>query len=475
MAHYYAGIDLGTTATKAVVFNQKGDVLYQVSREYPMYHPQPEWSTQNPQDLLTATKDCIEDILARFEVRFISFSAAMQSLILVDEQHQALTDCMIWADNRAADIADNLKQNATGQRFYDISGIPIHSFSPMTKLAWLKEHEPALLASAHKLISAKEYIWYHLTHEYTIDTTLASGTGLMDIHSLQWSEEILNYLSIQKTQLSIIVKSTHRAYCKQYGLELVSGGGDGILANLGSGAITPDKMALTIGTSGAVRVVSNQPFIDPQMRTQCYHLYGTEYLKLGAVNNGAVVLQWLKNNILESTETYQELFEKASKVPVGSEGLLFVPYILGERAPIWDAKAKGLMIGLDMQHTQGHIIRASMEGILFGLKQIAEVLVPQKEKLSNMTLMVSGGFAKSNFWLQMTADIFQMKVEVSNTIESSAWGAVLLGFQSFEMEYHNDIKNEIVFYPNTQYNQVYQQGFERFKNVYKQFLNIAIT
>jgi gluconokinase len=167
--------------------------------------------------------------------------------------------------------------------------------------------------------------------------------------------------------------------------------------------------------------------------------------------------------------------KKASKVPVGSEGLLFVPYVLGERAPIWDAKAKGLMIGLDMQHTQGHIIRASMEGILFGLKQIAEVLVPQKEKLSNMTLMVSGGFAKSNFWLQMTADIFQMKVEVSNTIESSAWGAVLLGFQSFEMEYHNDIKNEIVFYPNKQYNQVYQQGFERFKNVYKQFLNIAIT
>ncbi|WP_176464414.1 gluconokinase [Flectobacillus sp. BAB-3569] len=472
MAHYYAGIDLGTTATKAVVFNQKGDVLYQVSREYPMYHPQPECSTQHPQDLLTATKECIEDILARFEVRFISFSAAMQSLILVDEHHQAMTDCMIWADNRAADIADTLKQSITGQRFYDISGIPIHSFSPMTKIAWLKEHEPSLLASAHKLISAKEYIWYHLTHEYTIDTTLASGTGLMDIHSLQWSEEILNYLSIQKTQLSIIVKSTHRAYCKQYGLELVSGGGDGILANLGSGAITPDKMALTIGTSGAVRVVSSQPFIDPQMRTQCYHLFDTEYLKLGAVNNGAVVLQWLKNNILETVETYQELFEKAEQVPVGSEGLLFVPYILGERAPIWDAKAKGIMIGLDMQHTQGHIIRASMEGILFGLKQIAEVLVPQKETLSNMTLMVSGGFAKSNFWLQMTADIFQMKVEVSNTIESSAWGAVLLGFQSFGIEYKNEIKNEIVFYPNKGNSRVYQQGFERFKNVYTQFLKV---
>jgi gluconokinase len=149
-----------------------------------------------------------------------------------------------------------------------------------------------------------------------------------------------------------------------------------------------------------------------------------------------------------------------------------VPYILGERAPIWDAKAKGLMIGLDMQHTQGHIIRASMEGILFGLKQIAEVLVPQKETLSNMTLMVSGGFAKSNFWLQMTADIFQMKVEVSNTIESSAWGAVLLGFQSFGIEYQNDIKNEIVFYPNKENSRVYQQGFERFKNVYTQFLKV---
>lgn len=467
MAKYYAGIDLGTTATKAVVFDCEGEVIYQTSQEYPMYHPVVDWSTQRPEDLLDAVYQCLSEITSNFDLSFVSFSAAMQSLILVDNHHQPLTDCMIWADNRAVAESEELKNSELGQEFYRISGIPIHSFSPMTKLVWLKQQKPDLLATAHKLISAKEYIWYHLTNEYTIDTTLASGTGLMDIHTLEWSDKILNFLSIQKTQLSIIVKSTHRAYCKQYNLELVSGGGDGVLANLGSGAISTDKMALTIGTSGAVRVVAEKPYIDAKMRTQCYHLVENEYLKLGAVNNGAVVLQWLKNQVLETNESYESLFEKAEKVQAGANGLLFVPYILGERAPIWDAKAKGIIIGLDMQHQQGHLIRAAMEGILYGLRQIAEVLVPNQKVRKKMNLMVSGGFAKSDFWLQMTADVFQMNVEVSNTIESSAWGAVLIGFESFGMKITPQNKIGKSFYPNQENEIIYNDGFEKFKQIYQ--------
>jgi gluconokinase len=474
MVHSYIGIDIGTTATKAVVFSPVGQVLYQTSREYPMYHPQPTWSIQKPEDLLQAVIDCLQEVNHHFPgASFISFSAAMHSLLLLDEQGKPLTDCLLWADNRAANQAERLRDSAEGPSIYQRTGIPLHTFSPLTKLWWFKEEAPAIFQKAHKFISAKEYVWQHLTGVYQVDTSMASGTGMLNLESLDWDEGILEDLEIRPDQLSEIVPSTYCTKSLDGQYSLVIGAGDGPLASLGTGAIGAGKMALTIGTSGAIRLPVRGPKMDPEMRTQCYHLIDDQYLSLGAVNNGAVILQWLKENVLRSEASYETLFEQASTVPAGSDGLLFVPYLLGERAPIWDANARGCMLGLSIQHRQEHFVRAAMEGIVLGLRHIAEVLLPTEADRANVEICASGGFAKSELWVQIVADVFQMRVILAETVEGSAWGAVLLGCKALGLECKEQVGEEQVFEPNRENAEVYAAAFERFREVYPMLNKLA--
>ncbi|PWK22348.1 gluconokinase [Arcicella aurantiaca] len=467
MNHFYIGIDIGTTATKAMVFTQEGKVVNHCSICYEMYHPQPDWSIQKPSEILSAVLACINKVSTNITSQFISFSSAMQSIIAIDKDGNPLTDIILWADNRANEIANNLKNSDLGKAFYKSTGLPIHTFSPMTKILWLRENEPEIFAKTHKFISIKEYVWHQLTGEYVIDSSMASGTGMMNIENLQWDSTILNHLGIRENQLSSIVSPRHTANSLKQNFTLVLGGGDGALANLGTGAMQKGRMALTIGTSGAVRLPIDKPFIDHKMRTQCYHLVDSQYLKLGAVNNGAVILQWLKETILQSEESFEELLTKAELAPAGADGLIFVPYLLGERAPIWDASAQGTLLGITINHTKSHFIRATIEGILFGLLSITEVLMPDKKERDEVVIMTSGGFTKSDFWLQLTADIFQMKVVVTQDIESSAWGAVLIGFMAFGIEASQQEMEEKVFMPNANNFTVYQNNFNKFKKVYE--------
>ncbi|MEA5403848.1 gluconokinase [Arcicella sp. DC2W] len=467
MNHFYIGIDIGTTATKAIVFTNEGKMIQQYSKEYEMYHPEPDWSIQKPAEILEAVLECIGKITENANPFFISFSSAMQSLIAVDERGNPLTDVILWADNRASNEATKLKESITGKYFYQKTGIPIHTFCPMTKILWLRENEPEIFAKTYKFISIKEYVWHYLTGEYVVDSSMASGTGLMDIKTLTWNKDILAHLGIDESKLSQIVSPQHQAKTKAENRTLVIGGGDGALANLGTGAMQKGRMSLTIGTSGAVRLPIDKPFIDDKMRTQCYHLIDNQYLVLGAVNNGAVILQWLKEAILESDETFESLFEQAESIEAGSNGLIFVPYLLGERAPIWDASAQGTLLGITINHTKGHFIRATLEGILFGLLSITEILLPDKKQRKNITIMASGGFAKSDVWLQIAADIFQMKVVVAQTIEGSCWGAVMIGLEAFGINTNCLDIEEKVFIPNPKYEVVYQENYRKFSKVYE--------
>jgi gluconokinase len=288
----------------------------------------------------------------------------------------------------------------------------------------------------------------------------------MNIECLCWNDKILNLLGITQTQLSTVVSPTYTTKSLSKNHTLILGGGDGALANLGTGAMKKGRMSLTIGTSGAVRLPIDRPFIDSKMRTQCYHLIDNQYLTLGAVNNGAVILQWLKEVILQTNESFDELIAQAQKVPAGSDGLIFVPYLLGERAPIWDASAQGTLLGITINHTKAHFIRATLEGILLGLLSITEILIPIKKEREQIIIMASGGFTKNDIWLQIAADIFQMKVSVSQKIEGSAWGAVLIGFMAFGIESnHHDIE-EKMFFPNPDNQLVYQENFRKFSKVY---------
>ncbi|WP_035668658.1 gluconokinase [Flavobacterium sp. 83] len=466
MEQFYIGIDIGTTATKAVCFDKTGKVIRQFTQSYPMYHPKPDWSIQKPAEILDAVLQCINEITKEIKPEFISFSSAMQSIIAIDKTGKPITDAILWADNRAHSLAEALKESGQGLHFYQKTGIPIHTFSPMTKIAWLKENDITPFSKAFKFISIKEYIWHHLTGEYVTDSSMASGTGLMNIHTLEWDLDILDYLKIEESQLPAIISPMHQSKGLFDGFHYILGGGDGVLANLGTGAMEKGRMALSIGTSGAVRLPVDKPFIDSKMRTQCYHLIDNKYLKLGAVNNGAIVLQWLKESILKTDESFEELFELAETIPAGSEGLLFVPYLLGERAPIWDASAQGTLLGIRIIHSKAHLIRATLEGILFGLLSITEILLPNSGERHKITVMASGGFGKSELWLQMVADIFQMKVIVAETIEASAWGAVLIGFKARGITVSNHPKIGKTFLPNKDSKEIYEQSFDKFKKVY---------
>jgi gluconokinase len=459
----YIGIDIGTTSTKAVVFAPDGQVLFQVSRNYDMFHPEPNWSIQKPSDLVQAVQECIKYATENHYPVFIAFSSAMHSLLLINEAGEPLTDCLLWADNRAEEQANQLKQSPHGKRMYEQTGIPLHSFSPFTKLLWFKETHPELFAQAYKFISAKEYVWYQLTGKFQVDSSMASGTGLMNLHTLDWEPEILDFLGIQVAQLSEIVPPTYTAKGQNAQYTFVIGAGDGPLASLGTGAMNPGKMALTIGTSGAVRLPVAQPVVDPYMRTQCYHLIDDQYLTLGAVNNGAVVLQWLKESVLKTNASFDFLFDQAAEVAPGADGLLFIPYLLGERAPIWDSSVKGSLIGMTINHEQAHFVRATLEGIVLGLFHVTEVLIPMAAERQKIELRVSGGFAKSELWLQIVADIFQMKVSLAQTVEGSAWGAVLLGFKAFGIDHPFKQEEDRIFEPNPTHEAVYAEAYLKFK------------
>ncbi|MEP6728118.1 MAG: gluconokinase, partial [Bacteroidota bacterium] len=378
--NYYIGIDIGTTSTKAVAFSDNGDVISKDEIAYPIIHPYASYSEQNPNEIFEAVVNSIGKIsetLNKNTPLLISFSAAMHSVLAVDESGKPLTNCIIWADNRASDIAVQLREIKTGNVFYHKTGVPIHAMSPFCKLLWLKENEPGIFSAAAKFIGIKEYVFFRLFGKYIVDTSVASATGFLNIHNLQWDAAILDYSGIHESQLSSVTDTQHKEYLQpgsHYYKDMrlkhvlqsafIIGSSDGALANLGSGAVGKNSMAVSIGTSCAVRMVTAEVYTDEHMRTFCYHLANSNYIIGGASNNGAVILQWFKDDVLETTATHEELFQQAGAIAAGSNGLIFIPYVLGERAPVWNSEANGVFFGLNIAHKRAHFVRAVMEGIV---------------------------------------------------------------------------------------------------------------
>lgn len=471
--NYYLGIDIGTTSLKAVAFSEQGRVIAEYSFAYGMQHPQPNWNEQNPDEIFEAVVKGINKVVEVLVIPplLISFSAAMHSLIAVDNHSNLLSQCIIWADNRADVIADKLRSSDKGLQFYYLSGVPIHAMSPLCKLLWFKENEPQIFNTTFKFIGIKEYIFYKFFGEYVVDTSIASATGLLNIKTLQWDEEILSFIGITASNLSKIVSTKQVLYYNgnypqllvNEGIPFVIGASDGALSNLGTGAIGNNTMAVTIGTSGAARMVISAPETDKYMRTFCYHLTDNLYIAGGANNNGAVVLQWLKEKLLQTNDDYEQLFEQAQTVEAGSENLLFLPYILGERAPLWNSNAKGVYFGLSIQHTKAHLIRASIEGVIFSLYSIGKILTEKKEITE---LHASGGFAKSTLWLQILADVFNIKVLVSAAVESAALGAVMLGTEALGIKTTFYNQTLATYNPIEKHHQIYTKCFEKFERLY---------
>ena len=473
---YLLGVDIGTTSVKAIAFSESGEFIIKHSRGYEMQHPKPGYSELNAEEILDDVIECINNIiesLAPGKPLLISFSAMVHSLIAMDENGNPFTNCIIWADNRASQIALDLCTSDNGRKFYQATGVPIHAMSPLCKLIWLKENEPSIYNSAYKFIGIKEFIFHKICDEYIVDSSVASSTGLLNIKTLEWDEDILGFLGLGSSSLSKVVSPKHiikyegrdnKSLLIPEGTMIIIGGSDGTLSNLGTGSADGNSITVTIGTSAAARIVTNHVETDNMMRTFCYHLKDNLYVIGGAGNNGAIVLEWLQDKLLETTESLPELFTRAEKIEPGCDGLLFLPYILGERAPIWNSNARGVFFGLDINHTKSHLVRACMEGVIFGIYSIVKVLL---EKRIISVIHATGGFAQSDLWVQMLSDVCKIKVLVSANIESSALGAVMVGMEALGQKPFNAIETLSSYEPDVLTHDIYMKSYNKFERIYE--------
>ncbi|KZZ85335.1 gluconokinase [Bacillus sp. SJS] len=448
MNSYMLGIDIGTTSTKAVLFSETGEVIQQENIGYPLHTPDISTAEQDPEEIYQAVLHAASRIMKQHpqkQLSFISFSSAMHSVIAIGENDEPLTPCITWADNRSEGWAHKIKTEFGGHDIYKRTGTPIHPMSPLSKISWMVHEFPDIARRAKKYIGIKEYVFKKFFDHYVIDHSLASATGMMHLESLDWDEEALAIAGITRDQLSELVPTTRIFQncqpepAKQMGIDpatpFIIGASDGVLSNLGVNAIKKGEIAVTIGTSGAIRTIIDKPQTDEKGRIFCYALTQDHWVIGGPVNSGGMVLRWIRDEFASSEietakrlgiDPYEVLTKIAERVRPGADGLLFHPYLSGERAPLWNPDVRGSFFGLTMSHKKEHMIRAALEGVIYNLYTVFLALTECMD--SPVTkIQATGGFARSKVWRQMMADIFESEVVVPESYESSCLGACILG------------------------------------------------
>jgi gluconokinase len=467
---YFLGIDIGTTSVKSIAFSREGKIYCEHKISYPIHHPFPDWSEQDPEEICRAVFLTIENILrdlSPYTPVLCSFSSAMHSLIAVDREGKTLTASMIWADNRAADIAATIQSENRAREFYRRTGLPVHAMSPFCKLNWIRKNQQEVFLSAFKFVGIKEFIFYKLFGTWMVDASIAAATGFMNMQTRQWDSWILEESGLSEERLSEIVETDTRFVAPRLfptlkEVPFIIGGSDGAMANLGASGES-DALVITVGTSSAARIILEKPKLDAGMRTFCYYLKENHWLVGGASNNGGIVLQWLQEDLFHSKESVDAFMNQAFTVSPGSGGLIFLPYLLGERAPVWNANARGVLFGIDISHGYAEMVRASMEGVIYCLYAISQ---PILEQTGIRKIYASGGFAHTEGWVQILADTFNLPVLICETIENSAWGAAKWGMMALGIPVPAQVSVTKTYFPDAQVHQVYAKGFQKFQRLY---------
>lgn len=484
MKPYVIGVDLGTGSAKAIAIDGDGAIIDTAQMAYPTLQPKSEFQEQDPELIWHAFTKCIRAITSRMgdEPVAIALSSAMHSVIPVGQKGEALMNMMIWADNRSAGIARRIHGLAIGKSIYEECGTPIHAMTPLCKIVWLREHAQDIYSRTAKFISIKEYIWFRLFSKFEVDYSIASATGMMNISGLAWHNDSLITAGIRKDQLSDLVNTNHQRQCTSNALTtlmgisertvFVIGASDGCLANVGSFATEEGEMALTIGTSGAVRITRKRPMLNFKAMTFNYRLDESTYVCGGPINNGGVALKWYAEKLLGkklvTAKDYTVLLEALKKTMPGADGLIFLPYILGERAPIWNSDACGIFFGVRAHHEEMHFTRAVVEGISTSLYDITYNMIEAGLDIGQIN--VSGGFVHSEDWLQLLADMFGRKVCLINTADASAIGAAYLSMKHLGMisDYQQLMPREIrSFAPQPENMASYRKLFLRYRTLYE--------
>lgn len=469
-------IDIGTTNIKAVAVSGAGNILAVAERQNATLNPQTGWQEQDPEAVFQYVVEVLAEVWAASKeeekLSGIIFSSAMHGLMAVDKNGKPLTNILLWSDMRADAIARSLRQGREGLDIYRRTGVPIHAMSPLCKLMWLRQSQPDVFQKAHQFLDIKSYVWFRLTGEFRSDVSVASATGLLNIEQQIWDAPAMEMAGIAAAQLPKPVSPAYIAgvlpemaakWALPTGVPYMIGASDGALANIGSGATETGQIAVTIGTSAAIRTVSARPLLDASMRTFCYRLDDKRFIVGGASNNGANALEWLRHAVFQSPLSAEAFANQAVSVPAAADGLLFLPYLLGERAPLYNAQVCGSFQDMTARHGQAHFVRAAMEGVLFNVKIIAEAL----ETHSPIdTLHVGGGFSRNPLWVQMLADIFQKTVILPDEqVDASLLGALRFAGQMLGLNQTGDSQKNTTIEPNTANALVYEEAYQRFKTL----------
>jgi gluconokinase len=366
------------------------------------------------------------------------FGAAVSSVLLLDDRRSPLTPAAIWADTRASAQAGRLSDDP-GPALTERTGCPIHATYLPAKLMWWRETNSEILDRAERILSLKEYVIEQLCGANVVDHSTACASGLLNINSLTWDDMALAPAGIQAGRLSELVPTTHILSLKpdaarkmgvRSDLPVVIGATDGALSNLGAGAVTPGQVVTMVGSSGAVRMTTDKPRVDPQGRTWCYPLIaGNRWVSGGANNSGGLVLDWVANDLLGLPANIKanELAKRAVQSPPGADGLVFLPTIMGERSPIWNESARGVLFGLSDQHGPEHVLRATLEGIVYSLHSVYRVLAAEGDSKAR-EIRATGGYANSLDWVEIQASVFGQTISIPAQTEGSSLGAAILGW-----------------------------------------------
>lgn len=480
------GIDLGTQSVKAMLLNSKTGESYTSSQNYPVDIPQQGWAEQALHQWWDATVKVLLELKQQHPQAFssikgIGFSGQMHGLVCMDKDNAPLRPAIIWLDKRSIKQVNDLNNRFGTDGLEQYIQNPVFAGSALASLLWMRDNESDLLAQTKTILLPKDYLRYRLTGMLGTDYSDASGTAAFSTKKREWANELITACGLNPAIFPACYNSTQTAgYVTATaslqtglaeGLPVVYGAGDQPCQSIGNGAIQENTLIANIGTGGQVAALLNHEHHDPKLRTQTFcHAIPGKYTILGATLNAGMALNWFANNII-SRHDYKALDKEAQNIPAGSEGLLFLPYLSGERTPYMDPSARGMFFGLDLAHTQAHFTRAVMEGVAYGLRDALTVF--EQLGISAKKMIASGGGATSPLWLQIQADILKKEVFVCTVAEQACLGACLIAgvgthlFGSFEQACE-----QFVFFKQKSYTPIlqnaaaYQKGYSIYQKLY---------
>ena len=446
---YVLGIDLGTSGTKTVLFDQNGTAMASATVEYPMSQPHNGWAEQDPKDWWNAAVQTIKTVLTKSgvnkdDVVSLGISGQMHGLVMLDENGEVLRPSIIWCDQRTQKECDEIHEKVGKEKLISITANPALTGFTLSKILWVRNNEPEIYAKCRHILLPKDYVRYMLTGDFATEVSDASGMQLLDVPGRCWSDELLEILDIDKSLLAKVYEScevtghVHDEAAALTGLSnatlVVGGAGDNAAAAVGTGVVVDGTAFTTIGTSGVVFAHTDKLAIDPKGRvhTFCCAVPGAWHV-MGVMQAAGLSLKWFRDTFcaaekeaaaMMGVDAYELTNKEAAQSPIGANRLIYAPYLMGERTPHLDADCRGMFFGLSAMHTRRDLLRAVMEGVTYGLKDSLSVLAEMG--VAPETMLACGGGGKSPLWRQMLADVFQMPVATTVNTEGPALGVAIL-------------------------------------------------